>query len=66
MKPNLGSGDDGTTSTIDGRRVKKYDIEIELYGAIDLAIACAGYMNRDDIQRHLKKTFEMLRKGEQK
>jgi len=62
MKPNRGSGDDGTTSTIANERVKKYSYEIELYGALDSAIAMAGAMNRPDIQQHLHKTFEMIKK----
>jgi len=57
----LGSGDDGTTSTIDGRRVMKYDTEIKLYGYIDGAIACAGVLGWDDIQVHLHKTFGMIK-----
>ena len=64
MKPNRGSGDDGTTSTIANERVKKFSYEIELYGALDSAIAMAGAMNRPDIQEHLHKTFAMMKKKE--
>jgi len=63
-KPNRGSGDDGTTSTIANERVKKFSYEIELYGALDSAIAMAGAMNRPDIQEHLHKTFAMFKKKE--
>ena len=62
IKSNRGSGDDGTTSTISGKRVKKYDFEIELYGRIDEAICLAGVLNRSDIQEHLHKTFAMIKK----
>ena len=58
----MSSGDNGTTSTIDGRRVKKYDTEIKLYGYIDGAIVCAGVLGWDDIQVHLHKTFAMIKK----
>jgi len=36
------TGDDGTTGLIGGKRVKKYDIRIEAYGAIDELNSCLG------------------------
>ncbi len=38
------SGDDGTTSLVDGRRVKKCDLRVEAYGTVDELNALVGLL----------------------
>jgi cob(I)alamin adenosyltransferase len=44
MTIHSGSGDDGTTSLGDGRRVPKYHVRVEAYGSVDELISWIGLL----------------------
>lgn len=43
------TGDQGMTSICGGKRVRKDDVQIELYGGLDELNACIGYLLTQDI-----------------
>ena len=56
MKIYTKTGDNGTTSLIGGKRVKKYDDRIEAYGTVDELISYLGLI-RDQQINESHKTF---------
>ena len=53
MKIYTRTGDDGTTSLSGGRRIPKFDIQVEAYGSVDELIAWIGLLrdNQNDKER---------------
>jgi cob(I)alamin adenosyltransferase len=47
MKIYTRGGDDGTTSLMGGRRLKKYDLRVESYGTVDELIAWIGLIRSE-------------------
>ena len=56
MKIYTRTGDDGTTSLSGGRRVPKFDIQVEAYGSVDELIAWIGLL-RDNQKDNERKEF---------
>ena len=60
MKIYTKTGDDGTTSLLNGKRVPKYSTRVELYGSVDELNAVIGTAASEDIPSRLKKTLTKL------
>lgn len=56
MKIYTRTGDDGTTSLSGGRRIPKFDIQVEAYGSVDELIAWIGLL-RDNQKDQDRKEF---------
>jgi len=58
------TGDKGSTSLFDGKRVKKYDLRVETYGTFDELNAhmslCAKYVTSEQNKAYLDHTQELL------
>ncbi len=55
MKIYTKTGDDGTTSLIGGRRIPKYDLQIEAYGTVDELNSYVGLLRDQSVEEHTKK-----------
>ncbi|WP_339709058.1 cob(I)yrinic acid a,c-diamide adenosyltransferase [uncultured Kriegella sp.] len=60
MKIYTKTGDDGTTALFGGTRVKKHDIRIESYGAIDELNSWIGLIRDQKIDLHTKETLQLI------
>ena len=63
MKIYTRNGDDGTTQIIGGRRVKKYDLQVEVYGTFDELTSYIGLVSTyctPPVQTFLKEIQQKL------
>lgn len=60
MKIYTKTGDDGTTALFGGTRVKKHDIRIESYGAIDELNSWIGLIRDQKVDVHSKETLQLI------